>query len=307
MAAMAATANTDGSEWAQAQRTARLPALRMRYRLLGAGTPVVLLHGWPQTSHEWRHVATALSGDHLVIVPDLRGLGDSTRPATGYDKQTLAEDVWALLDGLGIENAAIVGHDLGAAVGYRVACTRPQSVSHLVSIEMMMPGFGVEEEFAMQDENGIWHLAFHMARDIPEALVEGRERLYLSWFFRTFAHRPERIGEADLDEYVRCYQQPGALRAGFEYYRTLFQDGRENRRSSAEPLTMPVLAVGGEHSMGARVADSIRALAPGAIGQVIPACGHWVPEEQPELLSRILAAFLAGSPSGRHGALQGAG
>jgi len=292
---MEADLGAEASSWERSKRTAELPSLRMRYAVLGAGPPVVLLHGWPQTSYEWRHVAEALSADHLVVAPDLRGLGDSSRPATGYDKQTLAEDVWDLLDSLGIERAAIVGHDLGAAVGYRVACTRPQGVTHLVAIEMMMPGFGVEEEFAMRDENGIWHLSFHMARDIPEALVEGRERLYLSWFFRTFAHRAERIGETDLDEYVRCYQQPGALRAGFEYYRSLFQDGRDNRRSSAVPLTMPVLAIGGEHSMGARVADSMRGLAPGAVEQVVPACGHWVPEERPELLVRMLAAFLSES------------
>ena len=276
------------------RRTAVLPGVRLRYADLGEGPAVVLLHGWPQTAHEWRHVAGALAGrGHRVVVPDLRGLGDSSRPATGYDKQTIAEDVWALLDQLGVATAAVVGHDLGGAVAYRVACTRPEAVTRLVVIEMMMPGFGVEEELAPQDEDGIWHLAFHLARDMTEALVEGREDIYLGWFFKNFAARPDAIDPVDVAEYVRAYRQPGALRAGFEYYRALFADGRANRASAERALTMPVLAVGGALSMGARVAGSVGHLATDVTAHVVDDCGHWVPEEQPEHLSALLGEFLA--------------
>lgn len=276
---------------------AQVGKVRTHYVTIGSGEPIVLLHGWPQTWWEWRRLAAGLADRHRLIIPDLRGLGASSRPAEGYDKRTIAADVWGLLDQLGVGEVTVVGHDLGGAVAYQVAHQRREQIRALVVIEMMMPGFGVEEEFAQRDENGIWHLSFHLARDVTEALVSGRERLYFSWFFNNFSYDRAAITEADLDEYVRAYREPGALRAGFEYYRTLFQDGRDNRAASAEPLPMPALAVGGSHSMGARCADSLRGLAADVTGCVMPESGHYVPEEHPEELAGLITDFLAGRES----------
>ncbi len=276
---------------------AQVGDVRLHYVLCGSGEPVVLLHGWPQTWWEWRRLAAELGDRYRLVIPDLRGLGGSSRPAGGYDKQTIADDVGGLLDQLGLGPVSVIGHDLGAAVAYRLAHSRRDSVERLMIIEMMIPGYGVEEEMGPRDENGIWHLAFHMARDMTEALVEGREEIYFGWFFRNFAYRREAITEADFAEYVRAYREPGALRAGFEYYRALFQDSRDNIESSARPLEMPVTVLGGEHCMGARPVEPMRSLASDVTGYVVPECGHYVPEERPELLAELVTDFMSGRES----------
>ena len=263
-----------------------------------ARPPVVLLHGWPQTWYEWRHVIPALAEKFHVIAPDLRGLGDSSRPLTGYDKKTVADDIWRLVcEKLGHQTFYLVGHDWGGPTAFALAAAHPDAVQRLCIIDVVIPGDG--GDFSQGGRR--WHHQFHITPDLPEALVQGRERVYLQWFYQTFAYKPGAITDADLDEFVRTYSQPGALRAGFDYYRNLVQDGKDNAALLATGfrLPMPVLAIGGGVSYphgrgrGGDVEASLKRVATDVRGVVIPECGHFVPEEQPEAVSRLLLDFFS--------------
>jgi len=272
----------------------------LHYVTLGEGPPVVLLHGWPQTWYEWRHVMPLLARSYTVIAPDLRGLGDSSRPLDGYDKRTVANDVWRLLtENLGHASFLLVGHDWGGPTAYALAASHPEAVTKLAIIDVVIPGDG--GDFSQGGRR--WHHQFHMTPDLPEALVAGRERIYLQWFYQTFAYKPGAISEADIDEFVRTYSQPGALRAGFAYYRNLPRDAADNARQLATGfrLPMPVLAIGGGVSYphgrgrGADVEASLRRVATNVRGAVIPDAGHFVPEENPAEVARLLLEFFAGA------------
>lgn len=276
---------------------AEIGEVMLHYVTLGSGSPVVLLHGWPQTWYEWRLVMPKLAEKFTVIAPDLRGLGDSSRPLSGYDKRTVANDVWCLVtEKLGHATFHLVGHDWGGPTAYALAASHPEAVTRLAIVDVVIPGDG--GDFSQAGRR--WHHQFHMTPDLPEALVTGRERTYLQWFYQTFAYRPGAIDEAALDEFVRTYSQPGALRAGFNYYRAMIEDAKVNAAQLATGfrLPMPVLAVGGGVSYphgrgrGADVEASMRRVATDVRGAVIPECGHFVPEEAPEALSRLLLEFL---------------
>ncbi len=268
----------------------------LHYVTAGSGPPLVLLHGWPQTWYEWRHVMPALAERFTVIAPDLRGLGDSSRPLTGYDKRTIGNDVWRLVtETLGHRTFHLVGHDWGGPTAYAIAASHPESVTKLAIIDVVIPGDG--GDFSQGGRR--WHHQFHMTPDLPEALVQGRERLYLQWFYQTFAYRPGSIDEAALDEFARTYSQPGAMRAGFNYYRAMVEDAKVNAAQLATGfrLPMPVLAIGGGVSYphgrgrGADVEASMRRVANSVEGHVIAESGHFVPEEAPEEVARLLLGF----------------
>jgi pimeloyl-ACP methyl ester carboxylesterase len=276
---------------------ADLGEVLLHYVTAGQGPPVVLLHGWPQTWWEWRHVIPALAATYSVIAPDLRGLGDSSRPLGGYDKRTIANDVWMLVaERLGHRSFFLVGHDWGGPTAFALAAAHPQAVRRLVILDVVIPGSGGD----FSEGGQRWHHQFHMTPDLPEALTQGRERTYLSWFYRTFAYRPDAITAADLDEYVRTYSQPGAMRAGFAYYRALLQDVADNRAVLArDKLAMPVLALGGAVSYphgrgrGSAPEQSLRQVALDVRGAVVPDCGHFIPEEAPDVLVQHLLDFFA--------------
>lgn len=272
---------------------ADLGDVRLHYVTAGAGFPVVLLHGWPQSWYEWRHVIPGLARNFRVVAPDLRGLGESSRPAGGYDKRTVGGDVWRLAsEVLGIAEFHLVGHDWGGPVAYAVAAAHPQAVRTLAVLDVTIPGDGSP---SISQGGRRWHHAFHQTPDLPEALVTGHEDTYLGWFYRNYGARPDAIPDADIAEYLRVYRQPGALRAGFAYYRAIPQDIADNAEAAARSkLPMPVLALGGDRSWGrgTEVAESLRRMAADVRGGVIANCGHWIPEEQPEELLRRLLAFL---------------
>lgn len=276
--------------------TALVSEVRLHYITAGQGDPVVLLHGWPQTWYQWRRVIPALAERYTVIAPDMRGLGDSSKPATGYDKRTVAEDIYQLVRQLGFERIFLVGHDWGGPVAYAYACAHPSDVCRLVILDVMIPGAGLEQIPQMSRRGGLWHISFHGVRDLPEALITGRERIYLSWFYRTAAYNPTAIGEEDIDEYVRCYSAPGGLRAGFEYYRAFWDDVDHNKENAKTKLKMAVLALGGERSFGARTLSSMQALAEDVRGGVIDRCGHWIAEERPDYLIEQLLTFFGEEP-----------
>lgn len=276
-----------------AHHTVALEGVNLHYVIAGSGEPVVLLHGWPQTWYEWRRVMPHLAQGYTVIAPDMRGLGDSSRPATGYDKQTIAADIRQLVSKLGFEKVLLVGHDWGGPVAYAYACRHPEEVRRLAILDVTIPNETWERIPQITRRGGIWHVAFHSVRDLPEALIQGRERTYLSWFYRTAAYNPAAISEADIDEYVRCYSAPGALRAGFEYYRSIFTDIDHNKANAETKLKMPVLALGGERGFRSAPLKCMEALAENVRGGMVERCGHWIPEERPDYLIEQLLQFFS--------------
>jgi pimeloyl-ACP methyl ester carboxylesterase len=237
-----------------------------------------------------------LAPHHRLVVPDLRGLGDSSRPADGYDKKTVAEDLWQLLAGtLGLTRWHLVGHDWGGPVAFALAAAHEEAIRTLTIVDVTLPGIGPD----ISQGGRRWHHAFHMTPDLPEALVQGREREYLTWFYRAFSWRREAFGDADIDEYLRTYRDPDALRAGFAFYRNIPQDTADNRAllESGRRLQMPVLAIGGgrpeARGRGTEPEQSLREIATDVTGAVIPDCGHFVPEEAPVELARLLTDHFA--------------
>ena len=269
----------------------------LHYVTAGSGPPVVLLHGWPQTWFEWRHIIPRLAKRYTVIAPDLRGLGDSSRPLHGYDKKTVANDVWQLVHAqLGHATFHLVGHDWGGPTAFALAAAHPEAITKLAIVDVVIPGDGGD----FSEGGRRWHHQFHITPDLPEALIQGRERIYLQWFYQTFAYDPTAIDDDALDEFVRTYAQPGALRAGFSYYREIKQDAADNAALLATGfrLPMPVLAVGGGVSYphgrgrGGDVETSLKRVAENVRGVVVADCGHFVPEEKPEELAQLLLQFL---------------
>lgn len=270
--------------------TAAVNNVQLHYVIAGQGDPVVLLHGWPETWYQWRKIIPPLAERYTVIAPDMRGLGDSSKPVSGYDKRTVADDIYKLVCTLGFERILLVGHDWGGPVAYAYAAAHPNDVRRLVILDVPIPGAGLEKIPQAARRGGLWHISFHGVRDLPEQLVAGRERMYLSWFYRT-AYNPTAITEEDIDEYVRCYSAPGGMRAGFEYYRAIWDDVDHNTENAKTKLTMPVLALGGKYSFGKQTKRSLTALAEDLRGGEIDQCGHWIAEEQPAYLTEQLLRF----------------
>lgn len=267
---------------------------RVHYVTMGQGAPLVLLHGWPQTCHAWRKVMPALARRFRVIAPDLRGLGDSSRPMDGFDKQSVARDVAQLLrEGLGLESAHVVGHDWGGPVAFALAAYHPGLVSRLVMLDAAVPGDG-SGTFSQNGRR--WHHAFHQTARLPEQLIAGREEIYYGWFYEHYGHVHGAIGAADATEYLRTYRDPETARTGLAYYRTLDQDVTANARWLQEHrLAMPVLAIGGAQAFGrgGESLSSLQRVATDVRGGVMQDCGHWIPEEQPGRLTAELLQFLA--------------
>ncbi|WP_049914145.1 alpha/beta fold hydrolase [Haloterrigena salina] len=267
---------------------ARVNGVKLHYVTAGEGPPLVLLHGWPQTWYEWRAVIPALADDYTVIAPDLRGMGDSETPAAGYDKDTVATDVRELVAhlGFGDDPIALVGHDWGMATAYAYAAQYRGEVGALCVLDAGLPGVREEEK------RRLWHTRFHSVPDLPERLVAGRERLYLSWFYKQGAYDPSAIDTDARDEYVRCYSQPGGLRGGFEYYRAYDEDAENNDAHAEDPLETPVLALGGATSFRELPIADMNAVTTDVDGEVVDRAGHWIPEERPEYFVERLTGFL---------------
>ena len=212
---------------------------QIHYVIGGHGDPIVLLHGWPETWYSWHLVMPALAKNYTVIAPDLPGLGDSSKPLTGYDGKTVAAIMHQLVTQLGFKSIFLVGHDIGTQVAYSYAAEHPTELKKLVVMELTIPGF------VPAGRMPLWWAIFHQTPDVPEALVQGKEMMYLSWFFHNLTFNPAAITQTDINEYVSHYSAPGGMRAGFEYYRAFPQDAIQNTNYSKAKLTMPVLAIGG--------------------------------------------------------------
>jgi haloacetate dehalogenase len=275
---------------------AAVNGIRVHYVREGAGPPVVLLHGWPQTWFCWRLLMPLLAERFTLIAPDLRGYGLSDKPARGFDKRTMAADVRALVRELGHERVALVGHDRGARVAHRYALDHPDEVERLAVLDIIP----TRAMFARIDEQlarGFWHWLFHLQPDLPELLVGGNIEAYLRWFFERWTHNRPPVEEA-VPEYVRAFSAPGALRAGFHDYRATFPDDLDADEASAAAgakLTMPVLALWGATGLTGKlpVVDIWREYASVVDGEAIKDCGHFLPEEQPAAVADRLLRFLA--------------
>lgn len=274
----------------------RIDDMRFAYQRAGhGGLPVVLLHGWPQTSWAWRRVTPLLSAQCEVIVPDLPGFGYSSKPEGGFDKKTVARRIRAFVRGLGHKGVALVGHDLGGHVAYAYAAQWPDEVSHLIFIESSLPNFGQEEAMDVS-RGGSWHFGFNMAGDISEALVRDREYLFVEHFMRrekVGLFDPRSVSASDIERYASALAQPGALRSSFGYYRTLPADREDNRVWGQTALQMPVLAVGATWGYGAESSRTIRRVASHVQDVLIDHSGHYPAEERPAELATAILRFFA--------------
>jgi len=261
-------------------------------RVGGHGPAVVLLHGFGDTGDMWGPMASELERDHTVVVPDLRGMGLSSKPAGGFDKKTQAGDLAGVLDALKIQRADVVTHDIGNMVGFAFAAQHPDRVTRFVLIDV--PGVGPWEEILKNPL--LWHFRFG-GLDM-ERLVAGRERIYLDRFYNDFGAHPERITEATRDHYARLYALPGAMHSSFAQFAAFDQDAIDNRAFLANhgKLTMPVLALGGDKSFGNTTAEVMRAAATNVQGGVVPDSGHWIMDENPKATVALVRAFLDAKP-----------
>ncbi len=258
------------------------------------GDVVVLLAGFPESWFAWRRVMPLLGATFRVIAPDLPGQGDSDRPADGYDTQTLAIRVHGLINQLGITRYSLVGHDVGAWVAYPYAAMFGGEVRHLALLDAGIPGITLPDALPTAPDRAwrTWHFAFHAIPDLPESLIVGREREYLDWFLRRKTANPEAFSDAELGEYLRIFKKDGGLRAGLAYYRAAGVSAQQNRDLAAKgKLQMPLLALGSDQGSIADMASPLRAFGDDVRGGVVPFCGHFLPEEQPEAVARELLSF----------------
>ena len=269
---------------------------KIHYRFAGSGAPVVLLHGVPKTGYHWRHLLPKLSDKYTVIVPDLRGLGDSDHPEGGYDSATMSDDIAELMSKLGHASYSVIGEDWGAAIGYQLAARNPQHVKALVFAEAFMPGFNFEQHTAVTPENVsdifIWHVGFYFTPDVPEMLIAGHERELITHMIKTERRFPISATSDAIDEYVRCYSMPGGIRSMLAVYRAMLVDGEQNRQSSQIKLELPVLALGGDGFIGERNESMMKQLANNVAGHVFHA-GHDLAEEVPAEMAAVVLPFLA--------------
>ena len=290
-AALPATAGTIPAGFAE--RFADVNGVKLHYFIGGKGSPVVLLHGYAETSHMWFPIMPLLAKNHTVIVPDLRGAGDSSKPESGYDKKNMAVDIHSLVVSLGSNRAEVVGHDIGLMVAYAYAAQFPQETERLVLMDAFLPGIGDwKNVWLMRD---LWHFHFH--GEVPLALVKGRERTYFEHFWNDFAADPKHsVPEADRRFYAKEYAKSGGMRAGFEYFKNFERDAKDFAELGATPLAMPVLVLTGEKASGEFLIAQTKLVASNVQGKIIPGSGHWLMDEAPQLTIPALADFLNAGP-----------
>jgi pimeloyl-ACP methyl ester carboxylesterase len=270
-------------------RFANVNGVRLHYLIAGTGAPLMLLHGYAETSHMWRPLMAVLAKTHTVVAPDLRGAGQSSAPAAGYTKAEMAQDIHALARKLGYEQIRIVGHDIGLMVAYAYAAQYSSEVDRIALMDAFLPGVGDwRNVWLMRD---LWH--FHFYGKTPLALVHGRERIYFEHFWNDFAADPKHsVPERDRRIYAKAYARPGGMRAGFEYFRAFEKDAQDFARFAQIPLLMPMLVLTGEKASGEFLIQQGRLVAKNVEGVVVRNSGHWLMEEAPDQVIPKLAEFL---------------
>ena len=270
-------------------RTTEIDDVHLHYLTAGQGPALILLHGYAETSLMWRPIMPLLAERFTVIAPDLPGIGDSAIPDSGLDMKTAAIRIHALARSLGVEKAKVVGHDIGLMVAYAYAAQFPSEVEKLVVMDAFLPGVGGWE--AVYNNPGLWHFRFN--GPTPEALVQGRERIYFEHFWNDFAADKTRsIPEADREAYTAAYSRPGRMRAGWAYFVSFLQAASDFAQLSQTKLTMPVLAIGGQKSLGEALAQQMKLVASNVTVVVLQDTGHWLLEERPKETTEALRKFL---------------
>jgi len=287
--AAATSAAPRSTSSAIASKTTTVDGLQFHYLTAGNGPAVILLHGYTQTSRMWRPIIPLLAEKFTVIAPDLPGIGDSGIPSDGLDMKSAATRVHALAQSLGVKKARVVGHDIGLMVAYAYAAQFPSEVEKLVVMDAFLPGVAGWED--VYNNPGIWHFRFN--GPTPEALVQGRERIYYEHFWNDFAaDKTHSIPEADRVAYAAAYARPGRMRAGWAYFVSFSQAAKDFAVLSQTKLTMPVLAIGGEKANGTLLGQQMKLVATNATMLVLKNTGHWVLEEQPKETTAALLNFL---------------
>jgi pimeloyl-ACP methyl ester carboxylesterase len=273
-----------------ASRSEDVDGVQLHYLTAGDGPGVViLLHGYAETSRMWRPLIPQLAGRFRVIAPDLPGIGDSAIPAGGLDMKSAATSIHALARKLGVEKARVVGHDIGLMVAYAYAAQFPAETEKLVVMDAFLPG--VEGGDAVYNNPNLWHFRFHGAT--PEALVKGRERVYFDYYWNDFAADKNRsLSEADRAAYAAAYARPGRMKAGWAYFTSFPQTGKDFVQLAQTKLTMPVLSIGGEKSLGEVLGQQMKLVATDVTVVVLKDAGHWIMEERPKETMEALVKFL---------------
>jgi pimeloyl-ACP methyl ester carboxylesterase len=270
-------------------RTAEIDGAKLHYLTAGHGTPLILLHGYAETSLMWKPIIPVLAERFTVIAPDLPGIGDSDIPADGLDMKNAAVRIHDLAKSLGVQKAEVVGHDIGLMVAYAYAAQFPTEVTKLVLMDAFLPG--VEGWEAVYNNPAIWHFRFN--GPTPEALVQGRERTYFDYFWNDFAaDKTHSIPEADRKAYAAAYARPGRMHAGWAYFVSFLQAAKDFAQLSQTKLTMPVLTIGGDKSLGEALGQQVKLVATDATVVVLKNAGHWVLEEKPKETIEALQKFL---------------
>jgi len=267
--------------------------LRLHAVVGGDGPPLLLVHGWPETWYAWRLLMPALAQDFEVIAVDQRGIGLSDKPRDGYDTETLANDLTALMDVLGHQRFAVVGHDTGFAIGYALAADHPDRVASVALADLPGPpsAAGSPPAFAPAPiNNRLWHIPFNRVEEVPEQLIVGRERIFFGY---EFANQGGTLPDEVIDYYVGLLSAPDVLPGSLGFYRAFDATLAQNAQRMTTPLTMPLLAIGGAASYGEHVGEAMQSLADDVQSVVIPDAGHWVAEEAPQEMLAALTAFLA--------------
>jgi pimeloyl-ACP methyl ester carboxylesterase len=285
----AAPAPTAAAPAGFTSKTAAVNGTKIHYLVGGKGTPVVLLHGYTQTSHMWKPIMGELARTHTVIVPDMRGVGGSEKAADGYLKTNMAKDIHELVGTISKEPATVVGHDIGLMVAYAYAAQFPEDTEKVALMDAFLPGIGNwTNMFLLRD---LWH--FHFFGETPEKLVAGRERTYFEHFWNDFAaDKTKSISEADRKLYAAAYAQPGGVRAGFQYFKTFPQDAEQFAELGKTKLTMPMLVLAGEKSGGDFLINQGKLVAENVDGRIIKGSGHWIMEEAPQQTIPALLGFI---------------
>jgi len=287
--ALSATTSAHAADDGILSRTADVDGVTLHYMTAGHGPAVVLLHGYAETSLMWKPIIPPLAERFTVIAPDLPGIGDSAIPKDGLDMKTAAVRVHALVRSLGIDQAEVVGHDIGLMVAYAYAAQFPAEVTKLVVMDAFLPGVGGWEQ--VYNNPAVWHFRFN--GPTPEALVQGRERTYFEYFWNDLAADKTRsIPEPDRRAYVAAYSRPGRMRAAWAYFVSFQQAATDFSELSKTKLTMPVLVIGGEKSLGEVLANQMKLVATDVNAVVLEDTGHWVLEERPKETTAALRKFL---------------
>jgi pimeloyl-ACP methyl ester carboxylesterase len=284
-----ANAQTASGANAIVSRNAEVEGAKIHYLIAGAGPAVILLHGYTQTARMWRPIIPLLAKKFTVIAPDLPGIGDSDIPADGLDMKTAAIRIHALAISLGIQKARVVGHDIGLMVAYAYAAQFPAETEKLAVLDAFLPG--VEGWEQIYNDPNVWHFRFH--GPTPEALVSGREKIYFAYFWNDLAADKARsLPVADREAYVAAYSRPGRMRAGWAYFAAWPQTAKDFAQLAETKLTIPVLTIGGEKSLGEALGRQMKLVATDVTVVVLKDSGHWVLEEKPKETTDALMKFL---------------